>query len=82
MQRVGVREFKNKATTLLASDETLAIERHGKVIGFSIPIPPKNRVAGRAALDRLGETVEDIVASTGMTEDEFVAALISDDYQG
>jgi antitoxin (DNA-binding transcriptional repressor) of toxin-antitoxin stability system len=79
MQRVGVREFKNKATSLLASDETLVIERHGKVIGFYVPLAAKDRAAGRAALDRLGETVEAILARTGMTEDELVAALTAND---
>ena len=32
MRHVGVREFKDKATTLLASDETLVIERHGTAL--------------------------------------------------
>lgn len=79
MQRVGVRDFRNKATSLLASDETLVIKRHGKVIGFYVPVAAKDRAAGRAALDRLGETVNAILARTGMTEDELVAALTSDD---
>ena len=82
MQRVGVREFKNKATSLLASDETLVIERHGKVIGFYIPIAAKDRAAGRAALDRLGEAVQDILSSTGMTEEDFVAELTRDEFHG
>jgi antitoxin (DNA-binding transcriptional repressor) of toxin-antitoxin stability system len=79
MQRIGVRDFKNKATSLLASDETLIIERHGKVIGFYVPLAAKDRAAGRAALDRLGETVEAILDRTGMTEDELVAALTVND---
>jgi antitoxin (DNA-binding transcriptional repressor) of toxin-antitoxin stability system len=79
MQRVGIREFKDKATSLLSSGETLVIERHGKPIGFYIPIEAKDRAAGRAALDRLGETVKGILERTGMTEDELVEALTHDD---
>ena len=80
MQRVGIREFKNKATTLLASDETLVIERHGQPIGFYIPLVAKDRAAGQASLDRLSETVAAILARTGMTEDELVYALTHDDH--
>jgi antitoxin (DNA-binding transcriptional repressor) of toxin-antitoxin stability system len=79
MQRVGVREFKDKATSLLGSGETLVIERHGKPIGFYIPIEAKDRAAGRASLDQLGETVKAILDRTGMTEDELVEALTHDD---
>ena len=82
MQRVGVREFKDKASSLLGSGETLVIERHGKPIGFYIPIVAKDRKAGRAALDRLGETIEDILAITGMTEEELVAEFTHDDFHG
>jgi antitoxin (DNA-binding transcriptional repressor) of toxin-antitoxin stability system len=82
MQRVGVREFKDKATSLLGSGETLVIERHGKPIGFYIPIEAKDRAAGRAALDRLGEAVQDILNSTGLTEEELVAELTRDDFHG
>jgi hypothetical protein len=34
----------------------------------------------RATLERLGETVKSILASTGMTEDELVDALTRDDW--
>lgn len=75
MRRVGVREFKDKATNLLHGGETLVIERHGQAVGFYIPVVAKDRAAGRAALDRLGETARAFLAQTGLTEDELVAAL-------
>ena len=82
MQRVGVREFKEKASSLLGGGETLVIERHGKPIGFYIPIVAKDRQAGRASLDRLGKTVQDILDRTGMTEEELVAEFTRDDFHG
>jgi antitoxin (DNA-binding transcriptional repressor) of toxin-antitoxin stability system len=75
MRHVGVREFKNQATSLMASGETLVIERHGQPIGFFVPLEAKDRKAGRAALGRLGKVVDEILAKTGMTEDELVEAL-------
>jgi antitoxin (DNA-binding transcriptional repressor) of toxin-antitoxin stability system len=75
MQRVGVREFKDKATTLLASGETLVIERHGAPVGFFIPIRAKDRASGRAALDRLGEAVSDVLDRAGISEEELVEEI-------
>ena len=79
MRHVGVREFKDKATSLLSAGEPLVIERHGKPIGFYLPVQARDRAIGQAALDRLGRTVEEILARTGLSEDELVAALTTDD---
>lgn len=75
MRRVGVREFKDHATAMLASGETLVVERHGKPIGFFVPLDAKDRATGQASLDRLGATVAELLGVTGLTEDELVAEL-------
>ena len=38
MKSVGVREFRNHASTYLSGTEPIAVNRHGKVIGFYIPL--------------------------------------------
>ena len=76
MKKVGVREFRDQATTLLSSGETLVIERNGTPIGFFIPIKQPDREAGRKAADRLGKTLAKIYAETGMTEDELVDEIL------
>jgi hypothetical protein len=38
MKNVGVREFRDHATKYLAGPETVAVNRHGRVIGFYIPL--------------------------------------------
>lgn len=73
MRSVGVREFRDRATQLIASGETLVVEKHGEPVGFFVPIVAKDRRAGAVALDRLGETVRGVLAKTGLTEDDFVA---------
>ena len=60
VEHVGVREFKDNATTLLANGETLVVERHGKPVGFFIPIVANDRAKGKEALDRFGRLVEDL----------------------
>lgn len=70
MKHVGVREFRDHATKYLASDEVLAIERHGQPIGFYIPTGQSKQEGFMQALERLEETVGRVLADTGLTEDE------------
>lgn len=72
MRSVGVREFRDRATQMMAANETLIIERHGVPIGFFVPIAARDRRAGREALGRLGHLVEDLLEQTGIDEDDLV----------
>jgi antitoxin (DNA-binding transcriptional repressor) of toxin-antitoxin stability system len=60
---------------MMAAGETLVIERHGEPIGFFVPITAKDRRAGRAALGRLGELVDDVLTQAGVQEEEFVRGV-------
>ena len=75
MRTVGVREFRDQASSILAGGETLVIERHGEPIGFYVPIAAKDRRAGRDALGRLAEVVDDVVLRSGLDEDDLVREL-------
>ncbi|MHB1842845.1 MAG: hypothetical protein ACYCO4_06945 [Sulfobacillus sp.] len=69
LKSVGVREFRDHATTYLSGDDPVAVSRHGQVIGFYIPV---ERDLGQAkrALEQLGSTVDRVLADTGLTEEE------------
>ncbi len=69
MKEVGVREFRDHATTYLSAGEPLAVNKHGRVIGFYFPVK-RDPERIKRDLDRLGETVQAILEETGMTEDE------------
>lgn len=71
MKRIGVREFKNKATALISEGETLVIEKYGHPVGFYIPLVEKDKTKAREAAERLERTVEGILQRTGMTREEF-----------
>jgi antitoxin (DNA-binding transcriptional repressor) of toxin-antitoxin stability system len=75
MRAIGVREFRDQASSILAGGETLVIERHGEPIGFFVPITAKDRRAGRNALGRLAELIDDITARSGLDEDELVREI-------
>ncbi len=72
MYSVGIREFRDRATQLMAANETLIIERRGVPIGFFVPIVARDRRAGREALGQLGELVEEVLEQTGLDEDDLV----------
>lgn len=78
MKRVGIREFKEKATVLLAEAEAMVVERHGTPIGFYIPLPKKDKAKAREAAERLQQTVDKVLEQTGMSEDELVAFMTQD----
>jgi antitoxin (DNA-binding transcriptional repressor) of toxin-antitoxin stability system len=69
MKNVGVREFRDHATSYLSGSEPVAVNKHGRLIGVYTPVKRDPKRAARA-LQKLGETVEAIVDETGMTEDE------------
>lgn len=74
MKHVGVREFRDRATGLLKEAEPIAMERHGRLIGFYIPVAPKRTEKSEAelkeALERLEVSVNRMLEETGLTEDE------------
>jgi len=72
VRHVGVREFRDRATGLLKEAEPIAVERHGKVIGFYIPVESKKGEEEelKEALARLDASVKRVLEETGMTEDE------------
>lgn len=83
MRTVGIRQFRDHATTLMKLGETIRIERNGKPVGFFVPVPtPKhNRTEIIESFDRVGEVVERVLETTGLSEEELVRALAPDDYE-
>lgn len=75
MKRVGVREFRDRATHYLAGGEVLAVERHGRPIGFFIPAQASAEEDLQGALERLQHAVDRALATSGMDEEELSRAL-------
>lgn len=74
LRNVGVREFRDHATNYLSGSDPVAVSKHGRVIGFYVPLErDENEV--RHALAKLSETVEQVLDETGLSEDE-LAGLV------
>jgi hypothetical protein len=70
MIHAGIRDFRDRATRYLAGNDVIAIERHGKTVGFYIPVPNREEEQGQRALAELKMAVRQAMAETGLSEDE------------
>lgn len=69
LKTVGVREFRDHATTYLSGSDPVAVSKHGRVVGFYIPLE-RDEDEVRRALARLGETVGQVLEETGLSEED------------
>jgi hypothetical protein len=69
LKSVGVREFRDHATTYLSGSDPVAVSKHGQVIGFYIPVE-RDREQVQRAIAKLGTTIDRILEESGMTEEE------------
>lgn len=77
-RRVGIKEFKDKATQLLAADEPFVVERHGKPIGYYTPLGQRDHAAVQVAVDRLDATMERIAAKRGLSVEQLETLMFTD----
>ncbi len=75
MKSVGIREFRDKASHYLASHEAIAVKRHGKIVGFYVPVRESDEGEEIAALMRLSQTVESALQQSGWDEEKLSQAL-------
>jgi hypothetical protein len=75
MKTIGIREFRDKASHYLAGREILAVKRHGKVVGFYIPVEQSDEEEVQQAIKQLSVTVEAALAESGLTEEELSQAV-------
>ena len=70
MKQVATLELKEKAIDYLTGSEPLVIVHDGEVVGFYYPKKRTKQEKVEQAVKQLSQTVERILAETGMTEDE------------
>lgn len=78
MKDVGVREFRDHASTYLSADEPLAVRRHGRVVGFHFPVKRKRDAEElQAALREARDSLAELCRGSGHSEEELVEDLAS-----
>jgi hypothetical protein len=74
LKEVGVREFRDHATKYLSGSETVAVSKHGRIIGFYLPLE-RNEDEVHGAIDDLSKAVSQVLQETGMNEEELIELL-------
>ena len=76
MKSIGIREFRDKASYYLSSQEAIAVKRYGKLVGFYIPVPlVSEEIEIQQALQKLNQTVEKAISESGMDESTLARTL-------
>ena len=71
--KVGIREFRENLANYLESKTPVAITRHGTTIGVYVPTRPKPSQEELEALRVAAETMQQLLAAAGITEDEIIS---------
>jgi len=71
--RIGVRELREKLSECLESSEPIEVTRHGRTIGFYVPVPAKASQSSREALLAAGHRMDAELKRAGITEEEILA---------
>jgi hypothetical protein len=75
MKAIGIREFRDKATHYLTSQEAVAIKRHNKVVGFYIPVNASEETEVKQALAKLEQAIDLSLVESGLDEESLSLAL-------
>ena len=68
--RIGMRELREKLAEYLESSVPIEVTRHGRTIGFYIPVPRRPNQSERDAMLEAGRRMQEELARLGITEDE------------
>jgi len=74
VRSIGIREFRDNATKLLAGGEGLRIERHGHLVGYFVPAQDQG---GDSALVELAALLRDAIDNSDLSQTEMVNLLRS-----
>lgn len=75
IKHVGVREMRSDLSHHIAGDDIIAIERHGHLLGFYIPVRRASDAEQEELFRRADEAFARLRKESGMSEDELAAIL-------
>jgi antitoxin (DNA-binding transcriptional repressor) of toxin-antitoxin stability system len=67
--KVGMREFRHQFGEFVDAGKPVAITRHGRTVGFYIPVRRKPETADLEALEEAGRVLDTLMAQKGISED-------------
>jgi antitoxin (DNA-binding transcriptional repressor) of toxin-antitoxin stability system len=70
--KVGVREFRNRFSDYSESGKAVAVTKHGRTVGFYIPVRRKPAAEELATFREAGRVMQEWMAKNGVGEEELV----------
>ena len=70
--RIGVRELRERLSEYLESSVPVEVTRHGKTIGFYIPVPKIPTQSERDAMLEAGRRMREELERLGISEEELM----------
>ena len=70
---IGMRELREKLAEYLDSSIPIEVTRHGRTIGFFIPVPRRPNPTERDAILEAGRQMQEELAHLGITEEELAS---------
>jgi antitoxin (DNA-binding transcriptional repressor) of toxin-antitoxin stability system len=70
--KVGMREFRHQFGDFVDAGKPVAITKHGRTVGFYIPVHRKPETADLDALEEAGRVLDALMAQKGISEDAAV----------
>ena len=70
--KVSVRDFRNRFSDYSESGQAVAVTKHGRTIGFYIPVRRKPAAEDLATFREAGRVMQEWMAKNGVSEDELV----------
>jgi antitoxin (DNA-binding transcriptional repressor) of toxin-antitoxin stability system len=71
--KVGIRQFREQLGNYLESSRPVAITKHGRTVGFYIPVHRAPELEEREALREAGRRLNAWMAEHNLSEEELVA---------
>ena len=72
LQKIGIREFRNKIAQYLNTSDPIAVTRHGQTVGYFLPTHQDVSKVELEKLKQAAQTLDALLAEAGVTEDELV----------
>lgn len=70
--KVGVREFRHRFGDYAESDKPVAVTKHGRTVGFYIPVRRRPQAEDLSAYREAREALQSWVREQGVSEDALV----------
>ncbi len=75
LKQTEAEEKRSDPSRHIVGDNSIAIEQHGHLHGFHIPVRPANEAGQEELFRRADEAFARLRAESGMSEDELTAML-------